>query len=87
MQKSDIIRLRHMFDAAKEAVSFIQEEEKASLELMVLMAFMEMMTFLTTDLSKGELRNYFLIKEFKTGFWERTSWSLPVYDWETILKI
>lgn len=29
MQKSDIIRLRHMFDAAKEAALFIQEEEKA----------------------------------------------------------
>jgi hypothetical protein len=27
MQKSDIIRLRHMFDAAKEAASFIQKEE------------------------------------------------------------
>lgn len=33
MQKSDIIRLRHMFDAAKEAVSFIQKEERASLLL------------------------------------------------------
>lgn len=32
MQKSDIIRLRHMFDAAKEAASFIQEEERASLD-------------------------------------------------------
>jgi uncharacterized protein with HEPN domain len=32
MQKSDIIRLRHMFDAAQEAVSFIQEEERASLD-------------------------------------------------------
>ena len=27
MQKSDIIRLRHMLDAAKEASSFIQKEE------------------------------------------------------------
>ena len=33
MQKSDIIRLRHMFDAAKEAASFIQEEERASLDV------------------------------------------------------
>ena len=32
MQKSDIIRLRHMLDAAKEAASFIQEEERASLD-------------------------------------------------------
>jgi uncharacterized protein with HEPN domain len=32
MQKSDIIRLRHMFDAAKEAASFIQEEKRASLD-------------------------------------------------------
>jgi uncharacterized protein with HEPN domain len=33
MQKSDNIRLRHMFDAAKEAASFIQEEERASLDV------------------------------------------------------
>ena len=33
MQKSDIIRLRHMFDAAKEAAAFIQEEERASLDV------------------------------------------------------
>jgi uncharacterized protein with HEPN domain len=32
MQKSDTIRLRHMFDAAKEAMSFIQEEKRASLD-------------------------------------------------------
>jgi uncharacterized protein with HEPN domain len=32
MQKPDIIRLRHMFDAAKEAMSFIQEEKRASLD-------------------------------------------------------
>ena len=32
MQKFDIIRLRHMLDAAKEASSFIQEEERASLD-------------------------------------------------------
>ncbi len=32
MLKSDLIRLRHMFDAAKEATSFIQEEKRASLD-------------------------------------------------------
>ena len=33
MQESDIIRLRHMFDAAKEAASFIQEEARVSLDV------------------------------------------------------
>lgn len=33
MRKSDVIRLRHMFDAAKEANSFIQKEERASLDV------------------------------------------------------
>ena len=33
MLKTDLIRLRHMFDAAKEAASFIQEEERASLDV------------------------------------------------------
>jgi uncharacterized protein with HEPN domain len=32
MQKSDIIRLRHMLDAAKDAASFIQEEDRISLD-------------------------------------------------------
>ena len=32
MQKSDLIRLRHMFDAAKEAASFIQKLDRTSLE-------------------------------------------------------
>jgi uncharacterized protein with HEPN domain len=33
MLKSDAIRLRHMLDAAKEARSFIQKEERRSLEV------------------------------------------------------
>ena len=32
MQKSDIIRIRHMLDAAKDAASFIQQEDRASLD-------------------------------------------------------
>ena len=32
MLKSDWIRLRHMLDAAKEARSFIKNEERASIE-------------------------------------------------------
>jgi uncharacterized protein with HEPN domain len=33
MLKPDVIRLRHMIDAAKEARSFIQNKEQASLEV------------------------------------------------------
>ena len=32
MLKSDYIRLQYMLDAAKEAISFIQKEERASLD-------------------------------------------------------
>jgi len=32
MQKADIIRLRHMLDAAKESVSFAQNQNRSSLD-------------------------------------------------------
>ena len=32
MQKDDVVRLRHMLDAAKEAKSFAQDETRGSLE-------------------------------------------------------
>ena len=33
MQKSDLIRLLHMLDAAKEACSFIRGKQKAALDV------------------------------------------------------
>lgn len=32
MQKDDLIRLRHMLDAAKEAESFVQNKTRSSLD-------------------------------------------------------
>ncbi|MFH1672325.1 MAG: DUF86 domain-containing protein [Pseudomonadota bacterium] len=32
MQKDDVVRLRHMLDAAKEAVSFVQNKTRSSLD-------------------------------------------------------
>jgi len=57
MQKSDLIRLRHMLDAAKEVRSFIKERKRTSLDVdrklvLALMKSMEIIGEAATKVTK-----------------------------------
>lgn len=54
MQKSDLIRLRHMLDAAIEARSFLKEKEKTSLDVdrKLVLALMKSMEIIGEAASK-----------------------------------